>query len=213
KYPLAMVDKLMEVHGGNIACGYDIGCSFSKTLSSSSLGPRAAELCFRLVVGSFHGHAHNRACQLDWHPHHVTGMGRADFEGCERIFASSNALAPGTRHASSFHRHQAIEQHFAFWDEDKYAVLSRFLSNHYREALKIVKDYAGQLKTIQDAHGISEDDFARFLHAEKSYLQGLKTEPPEETIQFQYIEALDLLHQHRCVPSSSLTVSTTQHRF
>jgi hypothetical protein len=89
----------------------------------------------------------------------------------------------------------------------------RFLSNHYREALKIVKDYAGQLKTIQDAHGISEDDFARFLHAEKSYLQGLKTEPPEETIQFQYIEALDLLHQHRCVPSSSLTVSTTQHRF
>jgi Kyakuja-Dileera-Zisupton transposase len=119
-----MVNKLMEVHGSNIACGYDIGCTFSKTLSSSSLGPRAAELGFRLVVGSFHGHAHNRACQLDWHPHHVTGMGRADFEGCERIFASSNALAPGTRHASSFHRHQAIEQHFAFWDEDKYAALS-----------------------------------------------------------------------------------------
>lgn len=75
----------------------------------------------------------------------------------------------------------------------------RFLSNHYREALKIVKDGTGQLKTIQDAHGISDDHFTRFLSAEKSYLQGLKAEPPEETLQFQYIEALDTLRQHRCV--------------
>ena len=119
-----MVNKLMDVHGPNIACGYDIGCTFSKTLSASSLGPRAAQLGIRFVVGSFHGHAHNRVCQLDWHPHYVAGMGRADFEGCERVFAASNALAPGTRHASSFHRHQAIEQHFAFWDEDKYVALS-----------------------------------------------------------------------------------------
>ncbi|KAI0245146.1 hypothetical protein BJV78DRAFT_1090236, partial [Lactifluus subvellereus] len=149
KYPLAMVNRLMDVHGPNIACGYDIGCTFSKTLSTSLLGSRADELSFRLVVGSFHGHGHNRACQLDWHPHYVTGMGQADFEGCERIFVSSNALAPGMRHVSTFHRHQAIEQHFAFWDEDKYTALSRYLSNHYREALKIVKDYPAQLKKVQ----------------------------------------------------------------
>ncbi|KAI0245254.1 hypothetical protein BJV78DRAFT_1277468 [Lactifluus subvellereus] len=171
KYPLAMVNKLMYVHGPNIACG--------------------------LIVGSFHGHAHNRACQLDWHPHYVTGMGWADFEGCERVFASSNALAPGTRHVSSFHHHQAIEQHFAFWDEDKYATLSHYLSNHYREALKIVKDYPAQLKKIQDTNGISDDDFACYLGTEKSYLQGLRKEPPEETLQFEYVEALDLLCQHR----------------
>jgi len=74
-----------------------------------------------MVVGSFHGHAHNRGCQVNWHPLHVKGMGHANFEGCERVFLSSNHLAPGTHHASTFHRHQAIEEHFAFWDEDKYA--------------------------------------------------------------------------------------------
>lgn len=46
-------------------------------------------------------------------------------EGCEHVFSSSNELARSTRHASPFHRHQAIEQHFSFWDEDKYAALSK----------------------------------------------------------------------------------------
>ncbi|KAI0259614.1 hypothetical protein BC834DRAFT_833181, partial [Gloeopeniophorella convolvens] len=186
KYPLALVDKLMNVHGANIACGYDIGCVFSKTLASSSLGPRARDLNLRMVVGSFHGHAHNRVCQLDWHPHHVPGMGRADFEGCERIFASSNALASGVRYATTFHRHQAIEQHFTFWDEEKYAALSRYLSNHYRQALKIVEDHPARLKQIQSAHNISDNDFERYLKAEKTYLESLKAEPPADSLQFEY---------------------------
>ncbi|TDL13896.1 hypothetical protein BD410DRAFT_691017, partial [Rickenella mellea] len=31
KYPLAIVNKLLEVYGPNISCGYDIGCAFSIT--------------------------------------------------------------------------------------------------------------------------------------------------------------------------------------
>jgi hypothetical protein len=50
--------------------------------------------------------------------------GHTEGEGCEHIFSSSNELARGTCHATPFHRHQAIEQHFAFWDDDKYAALS-----------------------------------------------------------------------------------------
>jgi Kyakuja-Dileera-Zisupton transposase len=127
KYPLALVDKLLSVYGSKIRCRYDIGCVFQKTVSKSSLGPRAEAQQFRLAVGAFHGHAHNRACQLQWHPLYVKGMGRSEGEGCERIFAASNAIARGTRHASQFHRHQAIEEHFRFWDEDKYACLSEYL--------------------------------------------------------------------------------------
>jgi hypothetical protein len=124
KYPLAMVDKLLSVYSSKIACRYDIGCVFQTTLHNSSLGSRATAQQFRLAVGAFHGHAHNRGCQLQWHPLYVKGMGRSEGEGCERIFSSSNAVARGTRHASRFHRHQAIEEHFRFWDEDKYAALS-----------------------------------------------------------------------------------------
>jgi hypothetical protein len=58
---------------------------------------------------------------------YIPGTGHTEGEGCEHVFSASNALALGTRHASSFHRHQAIEQHFAFWDMDKYAALSMAL--------------------------------------------------------------------------------------
>jgi hypothetical protein len=93
----------------------------------SSLRKKALDAQFRMVVGSFHGHAHNRGCQVNWHPLYVKGSGRADYEGCERIFQASNNVAPTTRHASKFHRSQAIEEHFQFWDEDKYASLCWFL--------------------------------------------------------------------------------------
>ena len=125
KYPLAMVNQLIDIYGPDIACGYDIACAFSKTLAQSSLGPHAAENRFRLVLGWFHRYGHNALCQIEWHPRNVKGMGRADFEGCERIFSASNAVASLTRHATKFHHHQAIEQHFSFWDEDKYAQLSK----------------------------------------------------------------------------------------
>ena len=121
-----MVNKLIDVYGPDITCGYDIACAFSKTLASSSIGPRASENQFKLVLGWFHGYGHNALCQSEWHPRNVKGMGRADFEGCERMFSASNAIAPLTRHATRFHRHQAIEQHFAFWDEDRFAALSTY---------------------------------------------------------------------------------------
>jgi hypothetical protein len=88
----------------------------------------------KMVVGWFHGHAHNRGCQITYHPLYISDMGRTDFEGSERIYSASNLVATATRHASKFHRHQAIEDHFHFWDEDKYVALSMFL-NIFRAAL------------------------------------------------------------------------------
>jgi hypothetical protein len=60
---------------------------------------------------------------------YIKGTGHSDGEGCEHVFSSSNDLARGTRHATRFHRHQAIEEHFTFWDQDKYANLSTHSPN------------------------------------------------------------------------------------
>ncbi|KAI5994654.1 hypothetical protein EDD15DRAFT_2165647 [Pisolithus albus] len=68
KYPLAVISKLMSVYSKNGGCAYDIGCAFSTTLRNSSLGPQSEDLKLHMMVGAFHGHAHNRMCQLDWHP-------------------------------------------------------------------------------------------------------------------------------------------------
>ncbi|KAF8210732.1 hypothetical protein K438DRAFT_1492987, partial [Mycena galopus ATCC 62051] len=116
KYPLAVVKQLLDRYGADIGLGYDIMCAFYKTLLRSSLGRRVVGLKLRGVVPAFHGHAHNRGCQVDWHPLYVEGVGLEDFEECERTFCLSNHLATVTRLCTPFHRQQQIDEHFAFHD-------------------------------------------------------------------------------------------------
>ncbi|KAG2114526.1 hypothetical protein DEU56DRAFT_933756 [Suillus clintonianus] len=191
KYPLAILDHLLNVYGKNGGVAYDIGCAFSKTLENSCLGPRARELNLRLMVGAFHGHAHNRRCQIDWHPMYIEGTGHTEGEGCEHIFSSSNELARSTRHATPFHRHQTIEQHFAFWDDDKYAALSTFLQNHYREALTAIQTLTSELSSLEGVLNLTHTDFVRFHKEERSYLDGLKEPPVKDRVSVRYVQALD----------------------
>ncbi|KAF8229074.1 hypothetical protein L208DRAFT_1288400 [Tricholoma matsutake] len=108
KYPLAVVEVLLEMFGPGIGGGYDIGCKFGTTLNHSELGPQARALDYQALVGSFHGHAHNRLCQLSFLATYVKGMGLEDLEGCECFFLKSNVLASSLCYASIFHRQQKI---------------------------------------------------------------------------------------------------------
>ena len=121
KYPLAVANRLLGILGEDIAVGYDIACTFSKTLARSTIGPLAKTQRMRGVVPAFHGYAHNRGCQVNWHPMYVEGTGKADFEQCERLFSGSNALAAITRFATVFHREQELVEYFSFVSDDKYA--------------------------------------------------------------------------------------------
>lgn len=121
KYPLAIAAKVFERYGADAGIGYDIMCAFFKTLLRSSLGRKTVGLRMRGIVPAFHGHAHNRMCQLGWHPMYVEGAGLEDFEECERTFCQSNNLASCTRLATPFHRQQQIDEHFFFHDIDKHA--------------------------------------------------------------------------------------------
>ncbi|KAG1724776.1 hypothetical protein EDB19DRAFT_1897859 [Suillus lakei] len=174
KYPLAIIDNLLTVYGRNGGCAYDIGCTFSKTLTNSTLSPRMHSLGFRMMVGVFHGHAHNQRCQLDWHPMYILGTGHTEGEGCEHIFSASNELARSTRHANHFHRHQAIEEHFAFWDANKYAALT-------------------ELETIKAELHLSDDDFLGFFDQEHVYLDSLKQPAPRDQLSIHYVVVLDEL--------------------
>lgn len=109
-----------------VVLAYDMGCVEATTVDGSSLGERAREQQLRFVVPSFHGHAHNRLCQLKFHPQYIVTLGLEDFETCERWFSKSNNLASTTRLATRFHRHQAIEQYMMFADDEKYAASSKF---------------------------------------------------------------------------------------
>ena len=83
KYPLAIVNKLLDTFGANILIGYDIMCTFQKTIEQSSIASKAQTLNLKGAVNAFHGYSHNRGCQVHWHPNYIEGIGKEDLEGCE----------------------------------------------------------------------------------------------------------------------------------
>jgi hypothetical protein len=109
----------------DLGAGYDVGCHFGATVENSDLGDLAREKNLKCLVGSFHGHAHNRLCQLRFLATYVEGMGLEDLEGCERFFSRSNGLAKSCRYASRFHRQQEITTYVKHFDSfETYANLS-----------------------------------------------------------------------------------------
>jgi hypothetical protein len=204
-----VINRLINTLGPKIGCAYNVGCAFNTTLNGTSLKDLAKTNDFRLMVGAFHGHAHNRLCQLRWHPTYIEGTGNTEGEGCEHVFSSSNDLARGTRHATRFHRHQAIEEHFTFWDEDKYANLSnsflshpfvysflfvgQFFGNHYRAALKTIRTLESELSRF----ALSPKDFQQHFEQEKKYLEGLKQPSPNVSRKARYVQALNELREYK----------------
>ncbi|KAF8479455.1 hypothetical protein JB92DRAFT_3277834 [Gautieria morchelliformis] len=182
KYPLAMVSKLLSVLPQQIGLGYDIACSFTSTLMSSSLASKACTAGLKMVVPAFHGHAHNRLCQLGFHILMSPGFGLEDLETCERIFSSSNAVARLTRHATPFHRRQFIDMFLRQWDAEKYENLGKFLLNNYRQALQVLEEMPVRIKALMSGRQVSEACFATWLQDERDYLESKKTEPDTDVL-------------------------------
>ncbi|KAG6809366.1 hypothetical protein H0H92_000527 [Tricholoma furcatifolium] len=191
KYPLAVVKRLLDVFGEDIGGGYDIGCKFSTTVNKSELGEQAQRLRFKALVGSFHGHAHNRICQLSNLATYVRGMGLEDLEGCERFFSKSNTLAASIRYATVFHRQQKIVEYMAHMDSFETShTLSKFLVDNYRQALHLLAGEDALQKTMQDQGIAGTHIFHEWLEEERTYLKSLASEPIEETTEMDYYQKL-----------------------
>ncbi|KAJ7790880.1 hypothetical protein B0H14DRAFT_3094581 [Mycena olivaceomarginata] len=183
KYPLAVVEELLDAFGMKLGVGYDVGCHFGTTVANSELGDRAREKGLKCLVGSFHGHAHNRLCQLQFLATYVEGMGLEDLEGCERFFLA----------LQRFHRQQEITTYAKHFDScETYANLSKFLCDNYRQALGILKTEGALRAWMQQEKIDSVNRFHEWLVEEKTYLQGLKNagKTNEETLEMEYVQKL-----------------------
>ncbi|KAF8518165.1 hypothetical protein BU17DRAFT_91300 [Hysterangium stoloniferum] len=163
KYPLTVVEVLLEVFGTGIGGG--------------ELGAQARALDYKALVSSFHGHAHNHLCQLSFLATYVNGMGLEDLEGCECFFSKSNALASSLCYASVFHWQQKIVEFMKHMDNfETYPNLSKFLVNNYWQALDILKGESALKKAMAD-HGITNMAvFGEWLVEEREYLKGHPTD-------------------------------------
>ncbi|KAA1473373.1 hypothetical protein DENSPDRAFT_765398, partial [Dentipellis sp. KUC8613] len=198
KYPIAHVSRVLHILGYRPGIGYDIGCSFDGTISRSSLKELASERHLRFAVPAFHGYAHNRLCQLHFHPLYITGFGLEDMETCERIFSAFNGLAVITRHASQFHRHQAIDMFAKQWDADKYRDISLFLLNNYKQVQNILDELPDAIKLLQSGKSSQDLDYAKHLEAERLYLAARKKDSPQDARNCEYVS---LLIKHRAAES------------
>lgn len=185
---MAILDKLQKVYPDTKLVGYDIGCAFKKTAANSSFG---STLKVQFVIPSMHGYAHNRACQIGHHPKYIAGAGLEDFEGCERAFSASNEVARLSRHATPFHRIQAIDAHFHQWDWDKYCNMGSFIRNNYRQALTLIEELGDVLAQLHALNGADEKKLLGWFIEETEYLASLTKEPEEVTLKVSYVEALE----------------------
>ncbi|KAG1726792.1 uncharacterized protein EDB91DRAFT_1239604 [Suillus paluster] len=169
-----LIDRLLDVCGADQAIGHDIACSSRKTIASSSIGAKAAELKLQVVVN---------ACQLRNHPLYLNGLGLEDLETCERIFASSNSAAVLIRHASPFHWMQYLDLHFDQWDVDRYTELT----------LQIIKTNMPLLDEFKRVQNITDLDFVNWRNEEYEYLSQVAVEPASDAVAVAYVEQLEKL--------------------
>ncbi|KAI6012001.1 hypothetical protein BKA83DRAFT_4466554 [Pisolithus microcarpus] len=192
KYPLAVVSKLLDLFGDNLAGGYDIGCKFGTTLNRSMVGPWAQALNYTSLIPAFQGYTHQRLCQLHFLSRYVDGLGLEDLEGCERMFSKTNGLASAVHYASSFHCCQAIAGYVAHNDEyEVYQNLTTMILNNYKQAVRIIQEGKSALLRLMDEIGITDASvFSAWLLEEKEYLTACSHEPKEETLQMEYWQKL-----------------------
>ncbi|KAF8184124.1 hypothetical protein K438DRAFT_1907889 [Mycena galopus ATCC 62051] len=203
KYPLAVTDTLIEHLGKDIGARYDVRCEFQTTIRNSPLAARAVQCNFQCLVGAFHGHAHNRLCQLCMLATYVLGLGCEDLEGAESFFSGSNGLAKSCRYASRFHRQQEITSYVKHYDGfHTYANLSKFIDGNHKQALGLLKKEETLRRwMVEEQIGNDYNVFRGWLEEEKKYLLGLKTGSKDqtETLEMEYVQKLVNLDATRYV--------------
>ncbi|KAF8236644.1 hypothetical protein L208DRAFT_1185011, partial [Tricholoma matsutake] len=170
--------------------GYDIMCAFIKTIARSSLSAKMVAFHLQGVVPAFHGHAHNQACQVYWHPMYVEGVGLEDFKKCECTFYKSNELASVTHLATPFYCQQQIDEHFHFHNLDKHAASGNFIFQNYHQALEQIQANREHLNSLTSKLSTTSKDYEAYLTSEHECLWNLCVEPPEVVEMADYIDHL-----------------------
>ncbi|EJD53616.1 hypothetical protein AURDEDRAFT_156856 [Auricularia subglabra TFB-10046 SS5] len=197
KYGLCVDKTLIDTFGGEglLEVAYDINCTHSITASRSSFGDDYKR-CIVPVTGRFHGHAHNRGCQLDFLSDLVPGSGREPFEGCEQLFSVTNLFASFTRHATRFHRHEDIETAFAVWDQEKYSAMGSLLLSKFQDAYDAISANQSLLLQAQTEYNLNNESFQGFLDGERDFLNAADAVLPpavDDEMHGEYARSLDRL--------------------
>lgn len=186
-----MVAQALNIFDGPLLIGYDIGCSFKQTIRHSSLRQLFEARECRSCTNSFHGNAHNYACQIENHPNVIEGMGLEDLETLERVFSASNHVASITRYASPFRRRVFIDLFFRQWNDEKYVNTGVMHYNNYNQALKIISTKTRSLADNMASMKIASiHELEMWEREEHTYFRNVEKEKEWDVLAAAYVEAL-----------------------
>ncbi|ESK87110.1 hypothetical protein Moror_11903, partial [Moniliophthora roreri MCA 2997] len=173
KYPLSVVNALIDLYGADIGLGYNIMCAFYKTMMWS---PKLKNKVLK-----------NRLVGV------MEGVGLEDFEECECTFSLSNRLVSTTRLATCFHHQQAIQEFLDFHDHDKHVGSANFIYQNYCQALECLAKDVPLFEVACKKLNITVEDCEIFLVQEREHFSKVFEEPPEEIQSQDYAELLQKL--------------------
>ncbi|PPQ81349.1 hypothetical protein CVT26_014500 [Gymnopilus dilepis] len=138
-YIFASVLRLVMIQ--LILISYDIACQWIKNLFTRMSDNWPDELKLRPntriipAIPKLHEHMHETAGHQVFSLNCIPGVGLSDAEASERIWSAHNALGNSTKTQGPGSRQDVLDDHFSFWNWQKYMGLGKTLARKYRAAV------------------------------------------------------------------------------
>lgn len=124
-----------------ILISYDIACQWFVNLHARITEhwppeiQSASSKKFTPAIPKMHEPAHGKENHQMYSLNYIPGVGQSDLEAPERIWSPHNILGNSTKTQGPGSRHDVLDDHFNFWNYQKYMGLGKSLASRYRAAV------------------------------------------------------------------------------
>lgn len=124
-----------------VILSYDIACQWFANLAQRILHwPAGIQLPPKMttvpLIPKLHEPGHKKKNHEQYSYNFAPGVGLTDGECPERIWAGHNALGNATKTQGPGSRHDVLDDHFGFWNWQKYSGMGATLMRRYRSAVR-----------------------------------------------------------------------------
>lgn len=124
-----------------ILISYDIACQWFKNLDRRMAEHWPSNLhvppTTKLIpaIPKLHEPMHEAVNHQVYSLNYIPGVGQSDLECPERVWSAHNAIGNATKSQGPGSRQDVLDDHFSFWNWQKYVGLGRTLMRKYRSAV------------------------------------------------------------------------------
>lgn len=160
-FALVLYTLLLYAHALSLVLiSYDIACQWFINLFQRMDEHWPSDLkippSMKLIpaIPKLHEPMHGRKNHDQYSLNFIPGVGKSDMETPERVWAGHNALGNSTKTQGPGGRHDVLDDHFGFWNWQKYIGMGKTLMSRYKVALaernRQVEGHRGLTNSLED---------------------------------------------------------------